>query len=760
MGTENKPSFAERISRSIDEKIEVGKYHNVCENGANLLENSNVFFGGDTEEKRLELMDRVFARYSKGDKSFQDIVDRSNNPNINKSVAVADKESFVNSVFIAINASVAGDDLVTDSMSAEDIDSYLPESCKGVGLEIKKISICKSDEEEIVKVNRLVSLLANTTVLAKDKMLGFEKIRKIIKDLPISSFVRQYTEVSLMSVASEVKSLEQQIAVSSRNGRGQQFRPMFDENGERVGGVEAAWQVTPEKLAEAMLFMDSSVRWQSYTPPEWFKQLDVETQARVEYMVMVCEGASYLSKVGKDMEKIRGNPMYFAFDNQKMTKLFNDDFKTAMSYMLQTLCEFSEPDKNGQVCLQYKEGLNTRGADGISAKVEGKLKSIRGFKEEISEVLAKKNGRTEPNWMDQMNAYTAWNLFYMFGDSSTADRRRKLPTYGGIICDGLRTLNPEYKAKSKWLKEDLTEAEWFGGPLGTYVQTVMQLERDLGKDEKIMVGGKSVIVHKDRPLDGNKTMKEKLKHKEIHILDTKTFYGFLDFVSGGEKGALYKNDGKDKSGKVVWKQYEDSEGKTLGGLLMDYAVFDDKGNILSITSADEWSFSDKVQVDFLNTYRDQMEAAAVVLDATTGKLETRDLRKYVSTIRTALGMVNGISINGISPYREYTKDPNLWANILLGSFGVDLDRLASGGGIYIMTTQNESYNSNLGLFITKGLELTNEDTNLMELMRLLAVDISNGEPFNGLKVTIRNEFKWKRSKNVTSALIRSVRRSK
>ena len=406
-------------------------------------------------------------------------------------------------------------------------------------------------------------------------------------------------------------------------------------------------------------------------------------------------------------------------------------------------------DKNNHQCIRYKEGLNKKNKPGIRADVEKKIENIRDYKEEMATFLAEQNGRKEANYMDKMNAYTAWNLFYMFGDSSVADRRRVLPTYGMIINDGIRTLNPEYKALGKWKiskadvpESDLDAAEWFGGPLGTYVQTVMQLERDLGHDIKDANG--KIIGHVDKPIDGDKTLRNKMIDGDISILNTKTFCGFLDFTAGSRD--LYDKNGE----KFFDKDKGKNRKETLSTLLMNYA-FDKDGKLKPENQREDFSFGHN-QVDFLNWYRDQMESSALVLNATTGKEDVRDVDKFVAKIRTAFGMVDGINVNG-NRFYEYTKDPDLWANMLLGSFGVDLQRLSTES-IYIKTTQPQSYCINVSRFIIYGLNLSEKDVNTKELMRRLGIDIKDNESIDGLNFTMRNEIKWKNAKKRTDNLIR------
>ena len=197
------------------------------------------------------------------------------------------------------------------------------------------------------------------------------------------------------------------------------------------------FEIDQKHLADGVKGIAGDLRWNDWTPPEWFKELeknDPESAYRVSVMVMLNEGANWVNKVGPNLDKILASEMFFAFDNEKFTKLFNHDFKLVTSKMLHDLCE-PYTDQNGRTCMRYKEVRSDKGGNDIDSEVMKKLVGIKDYKEEMAKFLAKQGGREEPNFMDRMNAYTAWNMFYMFGDSSLADRMRVLPTYGKVIND-------------------------------------------------------------------------------------------------------------------------------------------------------------------------------------------------------------------------------------------------------------------------------------------------------------------------------------
>jgi len=541
------------------------------------------------------------------------------------------------------------------------------------------------------------------------------------------------------------------------------------ETQETRGGVR--WEISPENAAMAMKFMDSSMRWQSYTPPEWFKKIGKEKdggekQARIEYMVMVNNAAAGVLYAGKDLEKILGNKSAFGFTNEQMTKLFNEDFKMVTSKILNDFCEFYT-DQNGVKCLRYKEKFYlldksepdgfAKGADGkrkevvditrakrsdyaqtIDEDVIKKIENIMSYKDTLADFLAKQNKRSKPDYMDQMNAYTAYNLAFAMGDMSIWDRMRILPTYEGVICDALRTLNPEYKALGKWQvwkggkvrkESDLFSAEYFGGPVADWVLGVMKLERDLGRTEK---GGKEVFESK--PIDGRKTFKEKIIDGDMSFLANKTYYGFFDFVNGGRD--LYK----DPEGKERFWKGEDFSGEkvTLAELLMKYASFDKEGN--AAKKGEEFNFGHK-SVTFMNEFRDSLEGAILAYNCTMGKVDVKDPALWARNLKDKMGMVNGIQFNGKPPFK-YARDPSFWRDAIIGSFGYDKRRISSDHPYVFRQPEKSgiypSYNKYLYHMLADTFRLSNNDVNFNQLMRLLGVDVADGEDPNSVRVTIRN----------------------
>lgn len=632
------------------------------------------------------------------------------------------------------------------------IDEQLPKSMKGLG---ELIASNFTTNEDLRRNLDTIDYLKNDPEFGGDKILLSDQTKdaiESIKSIRVSPVLQKdlfnQKNLALQYLLSESEKYKK--PTENRYNKNRSGDDVYegvlpeDESGEVMG---SRWEVSPENAAMAMKFMDYSLRWQTYTPPKWFKDIkpiyesDGKTvkeskddiQARIEYMVMVNDGASFMSKAGKDLDKIQGNPMWFAFDNEKFTKLFNEDFKLVTSKMLHDLCEIYT-DKNGRECLRYKEGINKKGKEGILASVEDKLENIRDYKEEMATFLAKQNGREKANYLDQMNAYTAWNLFYMFGDSSIADRTRVLPTYGGIISDGMRTLNPEYKAKGKWKvfkeEKELFEAEYFGGSLADYALSVMRLEKDLGE-----------------PINGKKTLREKIADGEMKIFDHKMCYGFFDFTHGTRD--LCKPNGE---------KFTADENVTLATLLMDYASFDNSGNLINKNENGEFSFGHN-QVDFMNWFRDQIETAALSYNCMMGKADVKSPESWAHNVKDKIGMVRGISINKQKGGTyNYTTSPDYWADMILGSFGADTSRLSSDY-IYVKAPKEVDaggYNLFLYKLLVQDLNLSNEYVNLNEVMRYMGVKVKEGGDPRGFKLTVATDLQRKNDRDNTEKLYRKL----
>lgn len=812
-------SFTERFAKSAEARIEADKLRNTHDNAVDLVKNNVDFFGstGD-DQKKSEIALRVLGKFNRGYTNVASMVEATNNPSKNQRIAHGDIDSLAESVQIAMDMSVLGEDLITDSMTAEQIDENLPVEMKGIGKRIKEKRLLDSVKTTLVEKNNVIengNLFTTQDKVARGEV--YKKWGEEVKVMPENSYVRKYVEVAesvfedlgikeVVEIANDNRATEEfkqtmeKLAELQKNGtkrkRGE-GKPIYDEEGRFVGtegsDYENVWQLSADYAAEAMKYMDGTVRWQSYTPPEWFKKLaknpdgsvnekGLEMQARIEYMFTVNNAAAGLLAAGKDLDYVLKNKAAFGFKNKQMSLLFDGDFKFVTSKMLNELCEFYT-DQNGQQSLRYKleKKIDKNGNEKI-VMVEGvrkKIERIEDYEDSLALALAKEHGRTEANFMDKMNAYTAWNLFFCMGDSSLADTMRILPTYEGIISDALRTLNPEYKAlgkmqviKSGEIKsdEELVEAEYFGGNIADYLLTIMKMERDLGHNE--IKDGKK--VHISKSIDGVKTMRQKLIDGDLSFMSNKMFYGFFDFVNGGRD--LYKGDMHSTELFYDKNKPEGQRGeeKSLAQLVMGYAyetdennktVLDSNGNpiLKSRDKREEFSFGDK-QATFMNEFRDSLEGATMAFNCLTGKEDIKDPAKWIVKFKSALGMVEGVKFNTRSAF-SYRSDPEFWRDILIGLMGYDERRMSSE---YIAlkkpepdkkTGVEESYNLYLFNLLTRDFKISNYDLNINELMRLLGVAIGNGENPMSFGVTIRNDG-WERSERTRTAKLKNrVRKS-
>ena len=584
------------------------------------------------------------------------------------------------------------------------------------------------------------------------------------------------------------------------------LRPIMDAEGNIIG-MESNYNVSPENCAKAMKWMASDLRWSSWTPPEWFSHLPEKEQAKVLVMIAVNTAAANVAYAGKDLMKIFENSQIFSFTKEDMAALFDDDFKLVMSIMLNDLCEVV-PDENGIPSLRYKEVVEIDGKGRekrtIEKSVMEKIKYREDYKEELAKKLASEKGHWQtydqndkfghkkgefilddrgeripkPNYLDLMTAYTAWNLFYGMGDSSTCDRLRILPTWNGIISDPIRTMRKaEFKAKNKWRiwksglpfddEEDLLSAEHFGGNVGDYVMRVMEYE-------KVLDGPISGV-------EGDELMRDKILRGKNSFFDQTTFYGLLTFANGG-RDLVKKEYGVELTKGGQKKFYDrdiapDGEKKTLAQFLMDYAfrnVVDGSGKVIidSETKRPKREFigRDKEkerrdfsfgleQVTFMNEFRDSMEGGILAYSCMTSKEDFKTVMSLARKLKEKMPMVSDIEFNGQRAF-SYTTNPLFWRDVMIGCFGYDSSRLSSD---YIALTDiankdgkagEQAYSSYVYDMMSNVMGLINgRDVNYYELAKLFGVQIKPGENFRNIGVMTRNMNFVNRERNHTVRVI-------
>lgn len=583
------------------------------------------------------------------------------------------------------------------------------------------------------------------------------------------------------------------------------LRPIIDADGNIIG-MESNYNVSPENCAKAMKWMASDLRWSTWTPPEWFSHLPDSEKAKVLVMVAVNQSAAGVAYAGKDLQKIFENNQIFSFTKEDMAALFDDDFKLVMSIMLNDLCEIV-PDENGIPTLRYieevtidKNGIEKRK---IAERVMKKIEYREDYKEDLAKSLAKEKGHwkkydkddklghkkgdfvlddsgekiPEPNYLDLMTAYTAWNLFYAMGDSSACDRLRILPTWNGIISDPIRTMRKaEYKAKNKWRAwkgglpfdddEDLLSAEHFGGNIGDYVMRVMEYE-------KVLDGPISGVK-------GDELMRDKILKGKNAFFNQTIFYGFLTFVNGG-RDLVKKEYGvpvAKGSKNLFYEKYGESKTEvTLAQVLMNYAfrdVTDESGKVVIDDGTKrpkrEFIGHDKreerrdfgfgtQQVTFMNEFRDSMEGGILAYSCMSGKEDFKTVVSLVRKLKEKMPMVSDIEFNGKKAF-SYTTNPLFWRDVMVGCFGYDDSRLSSD---YIALTDiankdgkagEQAYSSYIYDMMSNVMGLINgRDVNYYELAKLFGVQIKPGENFRNIGVMMRNMNFVERERNHTIRVI-------
>lgn len=444
--------------------------------------------------------------------------------------------------------------------------------------------------------------------------------------------------------------------------------------------------------------------------------------------------------------------------------------------------------RNGERILLDEKNEEHRkiGKRGLAPETIKKIRFIEDYKDELAYFLAEQkgddffmryeedidghrkgefimeNGKRVPNPLCNMYANTAWNLWYGMGDSSLADRMRVLPTWDKIISDGLRTLNPEYKALSKWMiwksggektPKDLEEAEYFSGEVGDYVIKVMQMERDLAKAR---YGEKSEI--KEVALDGKKTMRQKILEGEAQLMPDKMMYGFFDFVNGGRD--LVRGDGK----KFFDRFEGQNEKLSLAQLLMRHAykkVEEEvdgkkvKKTVFVTDVSERLDFDFKAdQVSFMNEFRDAYEAAVLMNSCIMGKADAKNPEVWARTIKSAQGMVNGIKFNN-ERYFKYTKSPELWRAMVVAAFGADKNKMSSDYIPIIRPptkgkfTNERPYSFVVYDLLTKNLGLSKDNVDLVRVMQLLGVRVKQGQNPRGEWVRSKTERLENRDRRIT-----------
>ena len=188
---------------------------------------------------------------------------------------------------------LAGGDEMLDLANKGELSVNLPNSFHGIDAKINSNLFISNENDNTGKliVTKLREMEA-FNIKAKIAPNAFESKRSEIVQEKIGDLLGKYTEVSedsedALKLGVVIGYLDESIKpqVNNRSNRNSEppLVPRIGENGD-YEGQDRAWVISPENAAEAMKFMAYDLRWQSWTPPEWFKRLDGETQARIEYI--------------------------------------------------------------------------------------------------------------------------------------------------------------------------------------------------------------------------------------------------------------------------------------------------------------------------------------------------------------------------------------------------------------------------------------------------------------------------------------------
>lgn len=754
-----------------------------------LVDNSGIFAGQIEEERSQLVCQEIFVnlgtKYQPDEKGsvvggIESTLKNPSATDIQKTIATENLNILGNTAFRAINFSFRDypEGLITSALTGQQIDDFLPVEMKGLGKYVVEADsrLNENERKSILDIN------SNVSSIIDDENVSIKNVLKQIieetNEKPDDSLEKQYGQLAV-SVVLENKNIE--IGKNqSREAVGDIDKltscdyepPVFNkEKDEWEGG--SRWELAPEYAAMAMKYMDHSMRWQTYTPPEWYKKLDEETQYKIEVMIAINETAAGLLYAGKDLDKILGNRSAFSFTHEKMNVLYDNEFNLAESKMLNDLCEFY-PDQNGIDCLRYKEkfyafnyktikfidknGVDIEYGDEITRKHEinedetnigkgvrmidqdvmYKLQNVMDYKESIAVFLASREGakytwetykkddskghkagdivkdekgNPVPHWMNKMNAYTIWNKVFGMGDTSVWDRMRILPTWDGVMSDAVRTLNPEYKAKAKWqiMKSGRIRQD----------QSLLEFEY-FGGNISDYVSNVMIMERDLAKRDKNGDIVKLSPITGTETLREKILNGKMRLLSAKTFYGLndFVNEGRD---------LKNNSGRSLARVVMDYASFDKDGNYE--IKGDKVEFR-RGQTAFMNEFRDSLEAAITAHQYMTGKADAKDLKVWARNIKDKMGMLNGIIWNGKRPF-SYTRNPAFWRDVLIGTYGADMNRLSTDH-ISINNPEDKSGNKKSYSFyiydlLKSTLQITNTNVNIQETMRLLGVSINDGE---------------------------------
>ncbi len=499
--------FTEKFNVNALEKVRAENHKNVQTNAFDLIKNNVDFFSmvDDDKDKRDKIANRTLSRFGlRGYTSVTDIVAACNNSSKNQEIAKSDLESLTESVFIAMNMSVNGDQLITDNMSADQIDEALPEKMKGIGKEIKKRVISDDDRENLVIFNKKIDeLKLFTTANVNTRTENYKQWGEAAKIK--SPLVKQYLQVSRLVLADlgvkNVTNRGPNIGESDENvfvDGAFTSPPMADigdagDAGGSAGGGRERGGISygPEMPDFSKLVMRSKrTDLRLNMPPKWFNEADHNEQLWYEMadtMSAYAENKTGLKDSIKGLERLWFDDNYRLKLNEFdfMVMYDREGFRMAAEKMVKDLCVL-KPDKdnpNGSsfLFLNMEPLSNFKNEKGnFVPQTEMNLNDIDDYKKNIALYICKQKayggdqnyeqlftneindimhlyGKTKDQatekWEElhkfndaQIETGTAWNFLYSCDMVESGDFDRKLKPIDGVRGD---TINFIFHPKSK-----------------------------------------------------------------------------------------------------------------------------------------------------------------------------------------------------------------------------------------------------------------------------------------------------------------------
>lgn len=534
--------------------------------------------------------------------------------------------------------------------------------------------------------------------------------------------------------------------------------PVYNkDSGEWEGGSK--WELSPEFTAEAMKYMDHAMRWTSYTPPEWFKELPSSLQAKLEYMVAVNGAAANLMYAKKDLDKVMSNDAVFGFTHEQLNALFDDDFKWVYSKMLNDFCEIGlkTTDQNGIQTLRYKEkyyAFDYKAKDGDGAFLDGNdsgrkiipetpdnlgkgvrtidvnvfnmIKNIKGYEDNLALVFANYKQKEADRmgivvgkgiWETyKKNVYRDGKIIHRKGDFVLDDDGNKK---AGYLCkmNAYTAYNFFFAMGDSSLADRKRILPTFNGVISDAIRTLNPEYKARAKWQVEKSGQARHLSKKDFLLEseyfggpvGRYILTVAKLERDIGrpISGDKTI---MEKIYDGEinpfpdKTYLGFGDFFNTSRDLEFTSKDRSFDKdfSFNELIYKYGKYDSEGNFIKNDSNPDFRFKSQSSTTFENEFFDSLDAAVFTGRCIMGKEKVEDLGEFGAKIMGAFGMVNGIKIgtgeNQIRPF-SYTRSPEVIRSILVGVFGADFGRLSSEYIPIVKKLGKEKVEINYDLFV-------------------------------------------------------------